>query len=291
MKKILFKGSATALVTPFKEDGSVNFSMLSRLIEFQIESGTQALVVLGTTGVSPTITRDERTKIISHVVSNVSGRIPVIVGTGSNCTAVSIELTQEAESLGANGALIVTPFYNKTSQVGIVKHYSAIASKTTLPLILYNVPSRTGVNIKPQTYKELSYIDNIIATKEANGDISSVIETKHLCGDDLNIYSGNDDQTLPMLSVGALGVISVFSNIMPYESQQIASNSSSAKDLLLKYCDLMNALFCDVNPIPIKYALKSLGLNCGSCRLPLYDLSESSKKVVDDVLKKHGVSI
>ena len=291
MKRVLFKGSATALVTPFKEDGTINFSMLSELIEFQIKSGTQALVVLGTTGESPTITRDERTKIISHVVSHVSGRIPVIVGTGSNCTSTSIDLTKEAESLGANGALIVTPFYNKTSQVGIVKHYSAISSKTNLPLILYNVPSRTGVNIKPQTYKELSKIENIVATKEANGDISSVIETKYLCGDNLNVYSGNDDQTLPMLSVGALGVISVFSNIMPYESQQIASNSSSAKNLLMQYCDLMNALFCDVNPIPVKYALKSLGVNCGPCRLPLCDLSENSKKLIDDILKKHNVSI
>lgn len=291
MKKILFKGSATALVTPFKEDGSINFAMLSKLIKFQIKSGTQALVILGTTGESPTITREERTKIISHVVSDVAGKIPVIVGTGSNCTAVSIDLTQEAESLGANGALIVTPFYNKTSQMGIIKHYSAIASKTNLPLILYNVPSRTGLNIKPQTYKELSQIENIVATKEANGDISSVIETKHLCGDSLNIYSGNDDQTLPMIAVGALGVISVFSNIMPYESQQIASNSNSAKNLLLKYCDLMNALFCDVNPIPIKYALKSLGMDCGSCRLPLCDLSENSKKFIDNIIKKHDLNI
>lgn len=289
MKKILFNGSATALVTPFNSYGSVNFSILSKLIEFQIASETQALVILGTTGESPTITKEERTKIISHVVSKVNGRIPVIVGTGSNCTDISINLTKEAESLGADGVLIVTPFYNKSSQTGIIKHYETIASNTNLPIILYNVPSRTGVNIQPKTYKELSSIENIVATKEANGDISSVIETKHLCGDNLNIYSGNDDQTLPMISVGAIGVVSVFSNIMPYESQQIASNSSSAKDLLLKYCDLMNALFCDVNPIPVKYALKSLGLDCGSCRLPLCDLSESSKQIIDNTLKKHNV--
>jgi len=291
MKKILFKGSATALVTPFKQDGSINFSILSRLVEFQIKSETQALVILGTTGESPTITREERKQIISKVVSQVNNRIPVIVGTGSNCTSQAIELTKEAESLGADGVLIVTPFYNKTSQNGLIKHYSSISSETNLPIILYNVPLRTGVNIKPETYKELSKIDNIVATKEANGDISSVIETKHLCGDDLNIYSGNDDQTLPMVSVGAIGVISVFSNIMPYESQQIAKNSKNAKDLLLKYCDLMNILFCDVNPIPVKYALQHLGIDCGTCRLPLCDLSNESESRINDVLKKYDLKI
>ena len=291
MKKILFKGSATALVTPFEQDGSINFSILSRLVEFQIKAGTQALVILGTTGESPTITREERKQIISKVVSQVNRRIPIIVGTGSNCTSQAIELTKEAESLGADGVLIVTPFYNKTSQNGLIKHYSSISSETNLPIILYNVPSRTGVNIKPETYKELSKIDNIVATKEANGDISSVIETKHLCGNDLNIYSGNDDQTLPMVSVGAIGVISVFSNIMPYESQQIAKNSKDAKDLLLKYCDLMSALFCDVNPIPVKYALQHLGIDCGTCRLPLCDLSNESKSRINDILKKYDLKI
>lgn len=291
MKKILFQGSATALVTPFHGDGSVNYDVLSKLIEFQIKNGTQGLVILGTTGESPTISYEEREKIITSVVSQVNKRIPVIVGTGSNCTRVAIELTNNAESLGADGVLIVTPFYNKCSQSGIVKHYSAISSKTRLPIIVYNVPSRTGVNINPETYKELSKIGNIVAAKEANGDISSVIKTKYLCGDDLNIYSGNDDQTLPMISIGAIGVISVFSNIMPFESQQIASNSDNAKELLMKYCDLMNDLFCDVNPIPVKYAMNYLGVNCGECRLPLCSLSESSKVKIESTLKKHNIKI
>ena len=291
MKKILFKGSATALITPFCSDGSVNYDVLSKLIEFQIRNGTQGLVILGTTGESPTVSYEEREKIIKKVVSQVNKRIPVIVGTGSNCTRIAIDMTNIAESLGADGVLIVTPFYNKCSQSGIIKHYSAIASKTRLPIIIYNVPSRTGVNINPETYKEISKIDNVVAVKEANGDISSVIKTKCLCGDDLNIYSGNDDQTLPMISVGAIGVISVFSNIMPFESQQIASNSDNAKELLIKYCDLMNDLFCDVNPIPVKYAMNCLGINCGECRLPLCSLSQDSKLKIESTLKKHNIKI
>ncbi len=291
MKKILFKGSATALVTPFQDDGSVNYNILSKLIEFQIRNKTQGLVILGTTGESPTISYEEREKIITTVVSQVNKRIPVIVGTGSNCTRIAIDLTSRAESLGADGALVVTPFYNKCSQSGIIKHYSTISSKTKLPIIVYNVPSRTGVNIAPETYKEISKIDNIVAVKEANGDISSVIKTKFLCGDDLNIYSGNDDQTLPMVSIGAIGVISVFSNIMPFESQQIASNSDNAKELLMKYCDIMNVLFCNVNPIPVKYAMRYLGINCGECRLPLCDLSKNEKLKIESILKKHNIKI
>ena len=290
MKKILFKGSCTAMVTPFDNDGNINFEMFSKLVEFQINSGTQAIVILGTTGESPTISYEERRQVISKIVRQVNKRVPVIVGTGSNSTKIAISLSMEAESLGADGLLIVTPFYNKTSQNGLIKHYSSIAEKVQLPIILYNVPSRTGVNILPKTYGELAKIPNIVATKEANGDISSVIETKFLCGDNLNVYSGNDDQTLPMMSVGAIGVISVFSNIMPYESQRICSGENS-QELLMKYYDIMNAMFCDVNPMPIKYALKVLGLDCGNCRAPLCELSGETKKLIENLIKKHSINI
>ena len=290
MKKILFTGSATALITPFNDDYSVNFDLLSKLVDFQIRNNTQALIILGTTGESPTVTYEERTKIISQVVKQVNKRIPIIVGAGSNSTRTALKLSLEAESLGADGLLIVTPFYNRTSQKGLVEHYSLIANKVSLPIILYNVPSRTGVNILPSTYKILSEIQNIVATKEANGDISSVIETKSLCGDNLEVYSGNDDQTLPIMSVGGIGVISVFSNIMPKESQLIASGKQS-KELLMKYYDLMSALFCDINPIPVKYALNFLGVKCGKCRLPLCDLSENMKRKLESILLRHKINL
>lgn len=282
MKKIIFKGVATALVTPFKEDGSINFDMVSKLIEFQIENGTQALVICGTTGESPTLYVEEREKFISYVVKKVNKRVPVIVGTGSPSTKHSVLLSKQAESLGADALLIVTPFYNKTSQKGIVDHYSYISKNVNLPIILYNVPSRTGLNILPETYKELSEIENIVSTKEASGDISSVIKTKSLCGDNLQIYSGNDDQTIPIMSVGGIGVISVFSNIKPKESQKIFVSNS--KDLLMKYVPLMNALFCEVNPMPVKYAMKLIGFDCGGCRLPLTELSDSSKEKLKSLL-------
>lgn len=285
MKKTLFKGSATALVTPFFDDGSINFDITSKLIEFQIKSGTQALVVCGTTGESPCLEYEEREKFIKHVINVVSGRIPVIVGTGSNCTEISLKLSIQAQNLGADGLLIVTPYYNKTSQSGIIEHYKYISERINIPIVLYNVPSRTGLNILPETYKELSKFSNIVATKEANSDISSVIKTKSLCGDDLDIYSGNDDQTIPILSVGGIGVISVFSNIFPDVSQSIASNINS-KDLMFKYINLMNLLFCDVNPMPVKFALKSIGFDCGKCRLPLTDISEESKNKILNAIDK-----
>lgn len=282
MKKIIFKGSATALVTPFSSDGSINFEMTSKLIEFQIKNRTQALVILGTTGESSTLSYDEREKFIDFVIKKVNKRIPVIVGTGSNSTNISVSLSKRAESLGADALIIVTPYYNKTSQRGLIDHYSYISKNVNIPIILYNVPSRTGLNILPETYYELSKIENIVATKEANGDISSIIKTKMLCKDNLNIYSGNDDQTLPILSVGGLGVVSVFSNIMPLESQEIIETKSL--DKLMKHLPLMNALFCEVNPMPIKYAMKLAGFDCGNCRLPLTELSEKSKKILENLI-------
>ena len=288
MKKILFKGSATAMVTPFDENNKINFNIFEKLIDFQINNGTQALVILGTTGESPTVTYEERTEIISKIVKKVDKRVPVIIGTGANSTKTAVKLSKEAQELGADAVLIVTPFYNKTSQTGIIKHYNHIADKIYLPMIVYNVPTRTGLNILPETYKELSKIDNIVAIKEANGNISSIIETKFLCGDDLNIYSGNDDQTIAINSVGGIGVISVLSNILPYETQQIALGNSK---ILFKYYDLIKNLFCDVNPIPVKYALNYLGINCGECRLPLCELSDNLKKQISDLINKYKIKL
>ncbi|MCL2311045.1 MAG: 4-hydroxy-tetrahydrodipicolinate synthase [Firmicutes bacterium] len=287
-KKAIFTGSAVALVTPFTESGSINLDMLSQLIEFQIKNGTKAIVICGTTGESATITVDERKKIIQHTIKKVSGRVPVIVGTGSNSTITAVEFSIQAQNFGADALLIVTPYYNKTSQNGIVKHYSYISERISIPIILYNVPSRTGMNILPETYQKLSKIPNIVATKEANGDISSIIKTKVLCKDDLWIYSGNDDQTLPILSVGS-GVISVFANIAPAESQKIASNSKESRKLLMQYHEVMEALFWDINPIPVKAALKMLGFDCGECRLPLCDMSENLKSKLKILLTKNKI--
>lgn len=288
MKKVLFKGSATAMVTPFDKNNKINFDIWEKLIDFQINNQTQALVILGTTGESPTITYEERTEIISRIVKKVNKKIPVIIGTGSNSTMTALKLSKEAQKLGADGALIVTPFYNKTSQTGIIKHYNYIANKIDLPIIVYNVPSRTGLNILPETYKELSKIENIVAVKEANGDISSIIETKFLCGDDLNIYSGNDDQTIAINSVGGIGVISVLSNILPKETQQIALGDNKN---FFKYYNLAKNLFCDVNPIPIKYALNYLGINCGNCRLPLCELDKNLKNKISNLINKYQIKI
>lgn len=288
MKKVLFKGSATAMVTPFDKNNKINFDIWEKLIDFQINNQTQALVILGTTGESPTITYEERTEIISRIVKKVNKKIPVIIGTGSNSTMTALKLSKEAQELGADAVLIVTPFYNKTSQTGIIKHYDYIANKINLPIIVYNVPSRTGLNILPETYKELSKIDNIIAVKEANGDISSIIETKFLCGDDLNIYSGNDDQTIAINSVGGIGVISVLSNILPKETQQIALGDNKN---FFKYYNLAKNLFCDVNPIPIKYALNYLGINCGNCRLPLCELDKNLKNKISNLINKYQIKI
>lgn len=220
MKKILFEGCATAIATPFNESG-VNYEEFGRLIDFQIEQGIDALVVCGTTGESATMTDSERKETFSFAVKKVNGQVPVIIGTGSNCTATAIELTKYAKSVGADGALVVTPYYNKCTQAGLIEHYKAIASATSLPIIMYSVPSRTGVNILPKTCLELSKISNIVAIKEASGNLSQVAEISALCGDDLTIYSGNDDQILPVLSVGGKGVISVLSNVAPNKTSKM----------------------------------------------------------------------
>ena len=293
MKKIIFKGCGTAIVTPFNEDG-VNFEEFGKLIEDQIKGNVDSIIVCGTTGESSTMTIEERKETISYAVKKVNGRIPVIAGTGGNCTKSVIEFTKWAESAGVDGALIVTPYYNKTTQAGLVAHYTAIAKETSLPIILYNVPGRTGMNITPATCKELSKIDNIVAIKEASGNLSQVAEIANLCGNDLNIYSGNDDQITPILAVGGIGVISVLSNLAPKYTHDLIENFqngnvSEAAKMQLKALPLVNALFCEVNPIPAKAALNMIGYNMGTPRLPLIEMSDSGKDTLRNALIDFGL--
>lgn len=281
MKQRIFKGCATALVTPMNQDGSVNFECLEALVDSQIKGGIDALVICGTTGEKSTLRYDEHLKVIETAVKACNKRVPIIAGTGSNDTVYSVELCNDAISLGADALLMVTPYYNKTSQNGLIHHYNYVADRVSKPIILYNVPSRTGVDIKPETYKELSKHNRIVATKEASGDISKIAQIKYLCGDDLDIYSGNDDQTVPVLSLGGIGVISVLSNILPNEVHSICDlylkgNTNEAMKLQNKYLGLMNAMFYDVNPVPVKTAMNLLGQNVGDCRLPLYPMSDES---------------
>ena len=294
MKKAIFKGAGVALITPMQNDESVDYETLEKLIKFQIENGTDAIISCGTTGESATLSPTEHSKVIEFTIKTVDKKIPVIAGTGSNCTAKALEASKEAEKLGADGLLVVTPYYNKTSQNGLIKHYSCIADSVNTPIILYNVPSRTGVNILPETYKKLSEHPNIVATKEANGDISSVAKTISLCGDDLAVYSGNDDQIVPILSLGGIGVISVFSNVMPNKCHEIVSeylngNTKKSSEMQLKYLELMNMLFCDVNPIPVKAAMNLMGYSCGKCRMPLSDLNESALENLKETMKKYDL--
>lgn len=293
-KKILFKGVGTAIATPFDESG-INFEEFKKLVEFQIVEGADAIIVCGTTGESSTMSTNEKEDLIRFTVDIVDKRIPVIAGTGGNNTASVIELSKYAETVGADGLLIVTPYYNKTTQEGLVKHYSEIANSVELPIILYNVPSRTGLNILPETCLELSKLENIVAIKEASGNISQVAKIAELCGDNLNIYSGNDDQIIPILSLGGLGVISVLSNIYPKFVHNMVINylNANCSDALLSQLnsmELINALFSEVNPIPIKEALNILGFNFGKPRLPLVEMSEKGKgklqKAIENFAKK-----
>lgn len=291
MKKRIFTGAATALVTPMFDDGTVNYKELDRIIEEQIEKGIDALVICGTTGEAATLNHEDHVKVIASAVKTAKGRVPIIAGTGSNDTAYSVELSNEALAVGADALLLVTPYYNKTSQAGLIAHYNYIADRVDAPIILYNVPSRTGVNILPETYLELSKHPNIVAAKEANGDIASVIKTKALCGDNLDIYSGNDDQIVPIMSVGGIGVISVLSNVAPTETHDMCKlymdgDVKAAADLQIKYIDLINALFSDVNPIPVKEAMDIMGYEVGPCRLPLVKMSEAKHEALKAELKK-----
>ncbi len=294
MKKCIFEGCATAIVTPMNPDGSVNEQKFKEIVEQQIKGGIDALVVCGTTGESAVLNHEEHIKVIELAVQQNAGRVPIIAGTGSNDTAYAVELSKDALALGADALLMVTPYYNKTSQAGLVAHYNYIADRVDAPIIVYNVPSRTGVNIKPETYLELSKHKNIVAAKEANGDISSVLKTISLCGDNLAIYSGNDDQTVPMMALGAKGVISVISNILPTEFHNLtaaclAGDFKTATEMSVKYSDLMDYMFIDVNPIPVKEAMNLMGMDLGECRLPLIGLNDKNREILKAELAKHGL--
>lgn len=291
MKDIIFKGVGTAIATPFDEYDNINFDAFKKLVEFQIENGVEAIIVCGTTGEASTMSQEEKQELIKYCVKVVNKRIPVIAGIGSNNTKAVVENEKFAQSIGVDGLLAVTPYYNKTTQNGLIAHYKLIAENTNLPIILYNVPSRTGVNILPETYFELSKIKNIVATKEANGDISSIIKTKYLCKDNLNIYSGNDDQVLPTLSVGGIGVISVLSNIFPKYTVDMINNYfnnniQTATKMQIEAIKLINLLFKEVNPIPIKAALNIIGFDFGKPRMPLIECSEGLRKELMKILKQ-----
>ena len=287
MKQVLFTGAATALVTPFDQNGAIAWEELERLVELQIAGGIDAIVACGTTGEAATMTTEEHTQVIRFIIE--------IAGTGSNDTQFCVELSLEAKELGADGLLLVTPYYNKTSQKGLIESFNYVADSVKMPCILYNVPSRTGCNIQPATYRELSKNPYIVAVKEANGDISATARTAALCGDELTIYSGEDNQTLPIMALGGKGVISVFSNALPGKMHELAAamlrgDLETARKLDLEYLDLMDGFFMDVNPIPIKEALFQMGvLQTNYCRMPLTTMTEEGAAKLNALLKKHGL--
>lgn len=293
MKKQIFNGCGTAIVTPFNENG-IDFESYGKLIDYQIENGVSAIIACGTTGEAATMTSEEKKAVISYTVEKVAKRVPVIVGTGSNNTEAAIASSKEAEALGADGLLVVTPYYNKCTQAGLVKHYTKIANSTNLPIIVYSVKSRTGVNIEPKTAYELSKVSNIVAIKEASGDLSQIAKIKALCGDNLDIYSGNDDQVAAIYAVGGIGVISVLSNVLPKETSTMCKlfsedNFKEGSKMQLKYIELISSLFCEVNPIPVKYALSQIGYNVGTPRLPLTEITEEGKEKVNRALKNLNI--
>lgn len=279
MKKPVFTGACVAIVTPFKSTGEIDYDEFRKIIDYQIEHGTDAVTIMGTTGESSAIPDKEHREAIAFGCEYINGRVPVIAGAGSNDTAYAVDMTKHAASCGADAVLSVTPYYNKTSQRGLVRHFTAIADASDCPVILYNVPSRTGMGITPDTYAALAKHPNINGVKEASGNFSMIAETMALCGGELNFWSGNDDQIVPLMAMGGLGVISVLSNVCPQEAHDITALCMEGKypeamQLQLKYLDLINALFCEVNPIPVKKAMELLGWKVGPLRLPLYEISE-----------------
>jgi len=296
MKNTIFTGAGVAIVTPFYDDEacSVNYDKLAELIDEQIARGTDAIVICGTTGESTTLTPEEHEEVIRFCVRRVAGRVPVVAGTGSNETAFAAELSVAAQRDGADALLQVTPYYNKTSQRGLVKHFYYVADRVSIPIILYNVPSRTGMTIQPETYLELSKHPNIVATKEAGGDVSAIAKTMRLCGDNLHLYSGNDDQIAALMGLGGKGVISVVSNVAPEAVHAIAAaglagDQAECLRLQLEWLDLCNDLFCDVNPIPVKAAMNLMGKGVGPCRLPLCEMGEAGLAKVRGTLERHGM--
>lgn len=291
----IFKGAGVALVTPFHEDESVNFEALEALLEMQIEGHTDAIIVCGTTGEPSTMTEEERVSVIRFAVEKVNGRVPVIAGTGGNNTREAIEMSKKAESLGVDGLLVVTPYYNKATQEGLFLHYKAIADAVNVPIIMYNVPSRTGLNLLPETAVRIAReCKNVVGIKEASGNIDQIANLAKLGRGVLDIYSGNDDEVIPILSLGGIGVISVLSNIAPQEThdmvmEYLEGDRAKALDIQLKYLDVIHALFCEVNPIPAKAALNMMGRNAGVMRLPLTEMSEKNKAVLKAAMEEVGL--
>ena len=294
MKKKIFTGAGIAIITPMNPDGSVNLPELGRLIEWQIANSTDAIIVCGTTGEASTLSMDEQHQVIRYAVETVAGRVPVIAGTGSNDTRAAVERTKFAKEAGVDAVLAVTPYYNKTSQRGLVAYYNAIADATDLPVIIYHIPGRTGVTIAPKTFQELAKHPNLVAVKEASGNLSNIAEMRYLCGDEMNVYSGEDAQIVPILSLGGLGVISVLSHLVPKQVHDMCAlyfsgkTAESAK-IQIEYMDLIRALFMDVNPIPVKEAVNLMGFTAGECRGPLCPMADSDREVLIQAMKNHGL--
>lgn len=296
MKNTIFKGAATAIVTPMFEDGRVDFDSLGRLIDWQIAEGINGIVSAGTTGESSTLTHEEHCKVIEYTVSRVGGRVPVIAGTGSNDTSYAVELTKFACRAGADAMLVVTPYYNKATQKGLINSFTAIADASDKPLILYNVPSRTGCNIQPKTAAILSEHPNISGIKEASGNISQIAETCSLVEGKMDVYSGNDDQILPVLSLGGKGVISVLSNVLPAKTVEMCDkffvgDIAGSTKLQLQLLPLINALFCEVNPIPVKAAAAAMGFGANALRLPLTPMEEEARQNLFELMRREGIEI
>ncbi len=294
MKHCLFTGAGVALITPMNLDGSVNYEKLKELVDWHINSKTDAIIVCGTTGEPCTLSDEEHREVIRTVVRRANGKIPVIAGTGSNDTQYAVNLSKAAQDLGVDGVLVVSPYYNRTSQAGLVKHYLKIADSINIPLIIYDIPGRTGCKISIETFKVLSDHDNIVGVKAASGVISDVVSLAEACGDRLGIYSGNDDQIVPIMSLGGKGVISVLSNVVPKETHEICQFYLDGKpkeslELQLKFLDLVHALFIDVNPIPVKDAMNLMGMGVGPCRLPLCSLEAGKMESLKLCLKKYSL--
>ncbi len=296
MKREIFKGSAVALVTPMDKTGAVDYHMLERLLAFQLREGTDAILVNGTTGESAALSDKEKLEVLAFTIDHVGGKVPVLAGTGSNNTAHGAELSREAQKLGADALLVVTPYYNKATQGGLVRHYWTIADQVSLPILLYNVPTRTGVDIAPETYRKLQEHPNIRGVKEAGGNLSKIAKTAALCGEDFHIYSGNDDQTLAIMALGGKGVVSVLANIMPGQMSRMcraffAGDLKESRRLQLGLLDLMEAMFWEVNPIPVKAALSMMGMGEDNYRLPMTPMDEEKKEKLAVLMKEHGVII
>lgn len=292
----IFEGAGVALITPFHSDGSVNYKKLEEILEEQIAGKTDAVIACGTTGEASTLTKEEHLRVIEESVRIVAGRIPVIAGTGSNCTQTAIHTSKEAQRRGADGLLLVSPYYNKATQKGLITHYTAIANAVDIPVLLYNVPGRTGIAIKPETVAYLiKHVDNIVGVKEASGDLSHVVKTLSLCeGEKIDYYSGNDDQIVPIMSLGGKGVISVLSNVAPRQTHDLCramleGDMKKAASMQIEATELINNLFSEVNPIPVKAAMNMQGKEVGLPRLPLTEMEEENKKKLESAMKKYGI--